>query len=266
MSRRAMRETLLTALKAGGEHLKRGLGRVSVRYKKLGRANAVTPVDHASEQAILDVIRRRFPGHDYLAEERGTSRTGSPYLWVIDPLDGTLNFAHGLPVCCVSIGLVERGRAVLGGVYDPFRDETFFAERGRGATLNGRRLRASGVRAVEGSLLVTGFPYDRNRRAALYAGIVRDFLRKAQDLRRSGSAALDLAWVAAGRYDGFWEFSLSPWDVAAGRLLVEEAGGRITDFSGTPWGPVEEWGRQTLASNGKIHSEMLRILGPRARR
>lgn len=263
---RAMKETLLAALKAGGKHLRRGLGRVSVQYKEFGRANAVTPVDHASEQAVLDVIRRRFPRHDFLAEERGTSRTGSPYLWVIDPLDGTLNFAHGLPVCCVSIGLVERGRPLLGGVYDPFREELFFAEKGGGARLNGRRLRASGVKSVEGALLVTGFPYDRNRRADLYAGIVRDFLRRAQDLRRSGTAALDLAWVAAGRFDGFWEFSLSPWDVAAGRLLVEEAGGKVSDFSGKEWGEVESWGRQTLASNGRIHAEMLRVLGTRARR
>lgn len=264
MSRRVQLSTLVSALRAGGRHLVSGLGRVRVRWKAHGRGNAVTSADHASEGAVLAAIHRRFPRHDFLAEERGARRTGSPYLWVIDPLDGTLNFAHGLPQSCVSIGLVENGTAVLGGVFDPFRRELFLAERGRGATLNGRRIRVSRVPSLSGALLVTGFPYDRNRRAELYAGIVRDFLRRAQDLRRSGSAALDLAWVAAGRYDGFWEFRLSPWDVAAGRLLVEEAGGKVTDFKGSEWGEVEGWGRQTLASNSKTHGGMLRVLGRRA--
>lgn len=265
MSSPAFRRTLVAALKAAGARLKRGLGRVSFGFKASGRANVVTPVDHAAEQVILDAIDRRFPRHDFLAEERGGRSTGSDYLWVIDPLDGTLNFAHGLPLSCVSIGLLQRGCAILGGVYDPFRGELFIAEAGRGASLNGRRMTVSRVKRLSGALLVTGFPYDRDKRAALYAGIARDFLRRAQDLRRSGSAALDLAWVAAGRFDGFWEFRLSPWDVAAGRLLVDEAGGRVTDFSGRAWGAdPTAWGRQTLASNGRVHAEMVRVLKPRA--
>lgn len=266
MSEQVMKRILIEALKAGGAHLKRGLGRSSFRYKDSGRANVVTPIDHASEQAVLDVIRSRFPSHDFLAEERGGRRSGSPFLWVIDPLDGTLNFSHGVPVSCVSIGLVKNGRALLGGVFDPFRDELFLAHKGHGTTLNGRRLRVSRIPKLAQGLFVTGFPYDRDRRAALYAGIVKDFLEHGQDLRRSGSAALDLAWVAAGRYEGFWEFSLSPWDVAAGRLLVEEAGGKVSDFSGRPWTDVATWGRQTLASNGKVHAGMLSILKKRAAR
>lgn len=267
MSGGALKATLKAALVAGGERLKRGLGRVSFSYKDSGRANVVTPADHASEKAVLETIGRRFPRHDFLAEERGTRSTGSDYLWVVDPLDGTLNFAHGLPLCCVSIGLVHRGAAILGGVFDPFREELFLAEAGRGATLNGRRIRVSAVKGLTRSLLVTGFPYDRDKRATLYAGIVRDFLERSQDLRRSGSAALDLAWVAAGRFDGFWEFRLSPWDVAAGRLLVQEAGGAVTDFTGKDWGgDVATWGRQTLASNGRVHAEMVRVLRSRARR
>lgn len=263
---RALRAALVSALRAGGRRLKLGLGNAKVEYKA-GRANIVTPVDHASERAVLAVIRRRFPEHDFLAEERGTRRTGSDYLWVIDPLDGTLNFSHGLPVSCVSIALAVRGKPLIGGVYDPFRDELFVAEAGGGATLNGRRISVSRVSRLDDGLLVTGFPYDRDVKADLYAGIVRDFLRRCQDLRRSGSAALDLAWVAAGRYDGFWEFRLSPWDVAAGLLLVQEAGGRVTDFSGKPWGrAVEDWGRQTLASNGRVHGGMLGVLKPRLRR
>ena len=260
MSRAALRRTLVQAIRAGGAHVRRGLGRARVRYKE-GRANVVTQVDLAAEKAILGVICRRFPDHDFLSEERGTRRSGSAIQWVIDPLDGTLNFAHGLPVSSVSIAAVQDGRPVVGGVYDPFRDELFLAEQGRGATLNGKPISVSRVPKLYGSLLVTGFPYDRDKQAALYAGVVRDFLTRAQDLRRSGSAALDLAWTAAGRYDGFWEFHLHPWDVAAGLLLVEEAGGRVTDFRGKPWGTrVEDWGRQTLASNGRVHPGMLSVL------
>ena len=259
MNRSLLRRTLVDALREGGKHLRRGLGHARISYKA-GRANVVTQVDLASEPAVVGVIRRRFPTHDFFAEEKARTSTGSDFVWVIDPLDGTLNFSHSMPVCCVSVAAVERGRAVVGGVYDPFREELFLAEAGHGATLNGRPMSVSRARRLGDSLLVTGFPYDRDKRAGLYSGIVRDFLERGQDLRRSGSAALDLAWTAAGRYDGFWEFCLAPWDVAAGRLLVTEAGGRVTDFSGKPWGTVDTWGRQTLASNGRIHPAMLTVL------
>jgi myo-inositol-1(or 4)-monophosphatase len=186
-------------------------------------------------------------------------------MWVIDPLDGTTNFAHTNPVCCVSIGLVdgEAGRPVLGGIYDPFRDELFVAERKKGATMNGRRIRVSRTGNLEEALLVTGFPYDRQQHAEFYTKLYAEFMRRCHDVRRSGSAALDLAWVSCGRLDGYWEFKLNPWDVAAGRLLVEEAGGKVSDFSNRPWASLADFGKQTLATNGRIHARMLKLLPPK---
>lgn len=255
----ALRKTLITALRAAGREMRRGFGKAKVSYK--GRANPVTEADLAAEEAILSTILARFPDHDFLTEERAPRFTGSDYLWVIDPIDGTLNYSHGFPHSGASIAVVRRGVVVAGGVYDPFRDELFLAERGRGATLNGRIIRVGPTKRLREALLITGFAYDRHLRAARYAGFVREFLKRAADLRRSGSAALDLAWLAAGRVDGFWEFHLSPWDVAAGKLLVEEAGGRISDFRNKPWSAdPRAWGRQTLASNGRIHKSMLRVL------
>jgi len=250
--------TLRRALREAGAILRRGFGKVTLRYK--GRADIVTESDQASERRILGLIRSRFPDHDYLAEESRPRATGSEYLWVIDPLDGTTNYAHGFPVCCVSIGLLHRGEPLLGGVYDPFRDELFIARRGAGTTLNGRRIRVSGQRRLEQSLLVTGFAYDRHKLSRYYLEFYRVFMERCHDVRRSGSAALDLAWVAAGRLDGYWEFHLKPWDVAAGMLLVREAGGTVTDFSGKPWAAPESFGHETLASNGRLHPRMLRLI------
>lgn len=248
------------ALRAAGGCMRRGFLKAKVSYK--GRANPVTEADIAAEQAILDVVLRRFPDHDFLTEERAPRSSGSEYVWVIDPIDGTVNFAHGLPHCGASVAVTRRGEVAAGGVYDPFRDELFMAVKGRGSFLNGRRIRVGPAPRLKDALLITGFAYDRHKKASLYSGFVRRFLQRAQDLRRSGSAALDLAWVAAGRLDGFWEFHLSPWDVAAGRLLVEEAGGKVTDFRGRPWGTdLRTWGRRTLASNGRIHRQMQRVLG-----
>lgn len=251
-------KVLATALKRAGRVLRKRFGKVAMGYK--GRANLVTAADLESQEAVLETIRRAFPEHDYLAEESASKKTGAEFLWVVDPLDGTTNFAHGYPVGCVSIGLLRGGVPVLGGIYDPFRRERFTARRGRGARLNGRRIRVSPARAVSESLLVTGFPYDRAERSRFYVEFYRSFMTSCHDVRRSGSAALDLAWIAAGRADGFWEFNLSPWDVAAGALLVAEAGGTVTDFRGRPWRGLEDFGRQTLASNGRIHSEMLKTL------
>ncbi|MBI5595896.1 MAG: uroporphyrinogen-III synthase [Elusimicrobia bacterium] len=251
------------ALRAAGRHMRAGFLTAKVSYK--GRANPVTEADLAAEQAILDTILGRFPDHDFLTEERAPRASGSEYVWVIDPIDGTLNFAHGYPHCCASVAVTRRGTVVAGGVYDPFRDELFTAVKGKGSFLNGRRIRVGAARRLEDALLITGFAYDRHQKAALYTGFVRRFLERAQDLRRSGSAALDLAWVAAGRLDGFWEFHLNPWDVAAGRLLVEEAGGKVTDFAGRPWGELKTWGRRTLATNSRIHREMASVLRDRRR-
>ena len=246
------------ALERSGKILRKHFGRARVTLK--GRANLLTQADLESQKAVLALIQRRFPDHDFLAEESQRKLTGAEYCWVVDPLDGTTNYAHGYPAFCVSIGLLRRGKPYVGGVYDPFRDEAFLAERGRGARLNGKRMKVSATPKLEDSLLITGFAYDRAERGRYYLEFFRRFMERCHDVRRSGSAALDLAWVAAGRADGFWEFKLSPWDVAAGRLLVEEAGGKVTDFAGKRWSALEIFGAQTLASNGRLHAAMLKLI------
>ncbi|MDD5630282.1 MAG: inositol monophosphatase family protein [Elusimicrobia bacterium] len=256
-----LRRVLEEALDRAARVLRRRFGSVSIRYK--GPANLLTQADLESQEAVLDLIRRRLPGHDYRAEEKACRDTGSDYVWVIDPLDGTTNFAHGYPVACVSIALLRRGRPILAGVHDPFRGERFLAEAGGGTRLNGRPVRVSSVGSLARSLLITGFPYDRAERPGFYTAFYSSFMVRCHDVRRSGSAALDMAWVAAGRADGFWEFNLAPWDVAAGLLLVSEAGGKVSDFRGRPWGSLSSFGRQTLASNGRVHGAMLKVLAPR---
>jgi myo-inositol-1(or 4)-monophosphatase len=260
MNEQAMaRKTLFDALDAAGSVLKKRFGKVALKYK--GRANIVTQADLESQEAILKLVKSRLPSHDYRAEEAAVKDTGADCVWVVDPLDGTTNFAHGYPASCVSIGVVRAGKPWLAGVYDPFRDEAFTAEAGKGAKLNGKPMKVSKPKKLSEALLITGFPYDRSERSNFYIEFYRDFMTRCHDVRRSGSAALDIAWIAAGRAEGFWEFGLSPWDVAAGRLLVTEAGGKVTDFYGQQWGSdVKKWGRQTLATNGLVHAEMLKII------
>lgn len=229
-------------------------------YKLKGKGNLLTQADLASQKAALEIITQAFPEHDYLAEEESDHRTGSRYLWVMDPLDGTTNFAHGLPTACVSIALLKDGSPVLGGVIDPFRNELFMARKGHGATLNGKKIQVTKTAKLKDSLLFTGFPYDRYQRGHFYCEFIEDFLKICHDIRRSGAAALDMSWLAAGRCDGYWEFVLKPWDVAAGRLLVEEAGGKVTDFSGKGWTDINHYGAETLVTNGLIHAEMLRMI------
>lgn len=253
------REALLkSALLKSGSILRRHFGKVS--YKQKRRADLLTVADLESQKSILSAIRRSFPQDDYKAEEESEKLSGAEYLWVIDPLDGTTNFAHGYPVSCVSIGVLKRGEPRLGGVYDPFRDELFLAMKGKGAFLNGERMGVSKEARVSRSLLITGFAYDRAERADYYLRRFKAFITRSHDVRRSGSAALDMAWVAAGRADGFWEYELNPWDVAAGALLISEAGGKVTDLDGRPWTDWRSMGRRTLATNGKIHREMTSIL------
>ncbi len=219
--------------------------------------NLVTDVDRRSEKAIVDILSAAFPDHRILAEEGGEGVTKeSPCRWIVDPLDGTTNFAHGYPAFCVSIGLELKGRVVLGVVYDPLRHELFEAEASKGAFLNGERIHVSKVASLNTALLVTGFAYDRESRQRNLVHFSR-FALESHGIRRSGSAALDLCYVAAGRVDGFWELKLSPWDVAAGSLIVAEAGGRITDFVGNSF---KTDGAQTLATNGLIHQEMVEVL------
>ncbi|GAB4486175.1 MAG: inositol monophosphatase family protein [Anaerolineales bacterium] len=203
-----------------------------IDYK--GIIDLVTDVDRASEAFLLAEISRLFPGHNVLAEESGlTSNGAAEHLWYIDPLDGTVNYAHGIPMFCVSIAYAHQGQVVLAAIYDPMRDEMFTAERGKGSYLNGtRRLRASSQSEMQRSLLVTGFPYDAwNSAQDNFANFVR-FAKRSQGVRRLGSAAIDLCYVAAGRFDGFWEISLKPWDVAAGGLIAEEAGALVTNALG----------------------------------
>jgi len=249
---------LKTALLAGGAVLRRYFGRVT--YELKGRANLLTKADLSSQRAVIAVIKKAFPGHGFLAEEAGVRGCGEGPLWVIDPLDGTTNYAHTFPVAAVSIGFMAGGRIMAGGVFDPFREELFLAERGGGAFMNGRRIKVSAAPKLARSLLVTGFPYDRAEKADFYCSFFSKFMRISHDVRRLGSASLDLAWLAAGRTDGYWEFGLKPWDVAAGGLIVEEAGGKVTDFSGRPWKAIGGYGAQTLATNGRIHAEMLKVI------
>lgn len=220
--------------------------------------NLVTDADRAAEQCVIDCLKTRFPDHHFLAEERGHDNEGSsPYRWIIDPLDGTTNFAHGYPTYCVSVGLEYNGRCIIGVVFDPSRNELFTAIEHHGAHVNGRPIHVSDTQALDSSLLVTGFAYDIRETKRNNLDHFAKFALKAQGLRRTGSAALDLCYVAAGRFDGFWEVQLSPWDMAAGSVIAREAGGRLTDFSGKDLSIYEQ---ELVASNGRIHEAMLTIL------
>lgn len=234
---------------------------------KKGAIDLVTEVDLECERMCRDVIAERFPGHDVLAEEFGSvqaERAPSRWRWIFDPLDGTTNFAHGLPIFCASLGLEVDGRREVAAIYDPTRNELFTAERGAGAFLNGKPLAVSGTMAVSEALLVTGFPYDVHETMGPLVELFALFLGRARAVRRLGSAALDLCYVAAGRFDAFWEQHLKPWDVAAGALIVEEAGGRVTGMDGSPFDPAAA---HLVASNGHIHEEMTRLIAAfRARR
>ena len=239
-----------------GELLKERLhAHHTIDYK--GEINLVTEADHLSEALIVRRIGLEFPSHGILAEESPEIPNDSGCRWIIDPLDGTTNYAHGFPVFCVSIALEIDGVIRLGVVHDPMRDEMFMAEKGAGAFLNGERLLVSRVAEVSRGLLATGFPYDIRETRNNNLNYFRAMAMKAQALRRAGAAALDLAYLAAGRFDGFWELKLKPWDTAAGWLLITEAGGTVTDFNGGTYGLRSP---NLLATNGLIHKEMLRIL------
>jgi myo-inositol-1(or 4)-monophosphatase len=225
-----------------------------VTYELKGEHDLVTEADRASEQLVVDRLRSHFPSHSIVAEEGGGHTGSSEFCWYVDPLDGTTNFAHGYPVFCVSIALVRHdGQLEVGVLYDPTRDEMFSAERGQGATLNGKRLQVSKTKALAESLLGTGFPsHKRHKNPNIH--FYHQLTLRSHGVRRAGSAALDLANVASGRYDGFWEFNLNPWDTAAGVLIVQEAGGMVTRFDGTPFRLDS---REVLASNALIHQELL---------
>jgi myo-inositol-1(or 4)-monophosphatase len=225
---------------------------IKIEYK--GDADLVTAADRKSEALIRERIREIWPSHDVMGEEEGLRDTGSEFRWYVDPLDGTTNFAHGCPVFCVSMALEKNKQMIAGVCYDPTRDELFATERGKGAYLNEKTIQVSRIPKLAQSLLSTGFPsHKRHKNPNIH--FYHQITLRSHGLRRPGSAALDLCSVACGRFDGFWEFNLNPWDTAAGVLMVEEAGGRVTDFSG---GPFQLHSRETVASNGLIHDELVK--------
>jgi myo-inositol-1(or 4)-monophosphatase len=230
---------------------------LKIEYK--GEADLITAADRAAEKLIRERIAQKWPEHDILGEEQGLNDRGSEYRWYVDPLDGTTNFAHGFPVFCVSMALEQRrsgeqARRVAGVIYDPTRDELFSAGQGSGAYLNGEPIHVSKTPALKESLVATGFPSrKRHKNPNIY--FYHQITLHSHGVRRAGSAALDLCSVAAGRFDGFWEFNLNPWDTAAGVLIIEEAGGKVSRFDGSPF---ELNSRETVASNGLIHNELLR--------
>lgn len=229
-----------------------------IAVRKKGPIDLVTEADIASEKAIIESIRERFPDHECLAEESGLNRAApSAFQWIIDPLDGTTNFTHQIPIFCTSIAFAAHGETLVGVVLNPVSGELFTAVRGRGACLNGRPIRVSEEKNLSESLLVTGFPYDIRQDAGPALARLKNCLEAAQGVRRLGSAALDLCFLACGRFEGFWEENLKPWDTAAGTLIAEEAGARVTDFSGEPYALTK---KQILATNGLIHQEMQSLL------
>jgi len=251
-----LRDDAVEMAREAGAIVREGWGHAH-RPERKGRIDLVTEYDRRSEALLLERIAQRWPDHAVLAEESGAHRGGNRVRWLIDPLDGTTNFAHNYPFFAVSVGVEIEGVPVAAAVYDPTRDEMFAAARGEGATLNGAPIRVSDIERVESALLVTGFPYDVREHPERSVPHFQAVLQRAQGLRRDGSAALNQCYVACGRFDGFFESSLSPWDMGAGVLLVREAGGTVTRYDGRAF---EVEGKQILATNGRIHGEMQEIL------
>jgi myo-inositol-1(or 4)-monophosphatase len=250
------------AHRKGGRILRRHFRRLTrIDIKGRNDANLLTVADEESEAAIVATIRRHFPDHAVLAEESGESqpeKRRAATRWIIDPLDGTTNYSHGFPIYSISIAVEHEGEVVLGSVSNPQTREFFLARRGGGATRNGRPIHVSSTASLRTGLVVTGFPYDSRERADRYLGFWRAIMQRAHGLRRLGSAAIDLCYVAAGVFDAYYEESLNPWDWGAGALIIREAGGQVTDYAGRPF---EIDFNQCLASNGLVHNEMLEILG-----
>lgn len=252
-------QILRQAAEAGADQLRHYFNNPALKstVKSGGINDLVTEADHASDKAIIGVIRSHYPDHFILSEETGNVPANSDYKWIIDPIDGTINFAQGIPICCVSIGIEKNGEMILGAVYAPFLNEVFFAEKGKGATLNDKPISVSRQHELLHSCLVTGFPYSYIDRPNGPLQVFERFIRKGVPVRRLGSAAIDLCWVAAGRFDGFFEHQLNAWDSAAGYLLVQEAGGKVTDFTGADYNPYQP---HICATNGHIHSELLEVV------
>jgi myo-inositol-1(or 4)-monophosphatase len=241
---------------AGSDHL---------QIEKKGAIDLVTQIDRDVERMFRALVAERFPDHAVLAEEfeaRGDRQNEAEFCWVFDPVDGTTNYAHGLPIFCCACSLEQRGQPIVAAIYDPSRRELFTAERGAGAWLNGAPMRVSSADTLIDSLLCTGFPYTVHDEGEYLLGLFGDFIRRARAVRRLGSAAIDLAYVAAGRFDGFWEVRLNPWDISAGALLIEEAGGQVSTLAG---GPFDSRLGEIVASNGRIHPQMVETIRSRKR-
>lgn len=220
--------------------------------------NLVTDADKACEALIIKTIKSNFPDHTIISEESGTSEGESDYKWIIDPIDGTTNFAHGFPIFAISIAVIKAGKPIIGIVEIPYLRETFWAQEGSGAFLNEKQIEVSATKNIDESLLATGFPYDRNsERFKMAMRLHEKLYQPSHGIRRMGSAAIDLCYVAAGRYDGFFEYGLQPWDIAAGKIILEEAGGMVTNMDGSKLDPKKE---AILATNGRLHPEMLRVI------
>lgn len=251
------KQTLIHAAEKAAAILKEYFDKPYTISAKEGINNLVTEVDHKSDAAIIKIIKEAFPAHQVLSEEAGEIVQESDYKWIIDPIDGTVNYANAIPLCCVSIALEVKGKMEMGAVYNPFLNEFFFAQRGCGATLNDKLIAVSTKNEVAKSYLVTGFPYTyldaENGPLEVFARLIR----KGVPVRRFGSAAIDLCWVACGRVDGFYEHALHAWDSAAGYLIVEEAGGKVTDLDGNPYNPYQPG---IVATNGKLHDELLAVI------
>ncbi len=250
--------TKKSAIEAG-KIIKRYFGKTG--YSLKGKANPVTKADIESQKIIEKFITKNFPTDSIIGEEELLKLNNKKRLWLVDPLDGTVNFAHLFPHFSVSICFIENGIIKIGIIYDPIKNELFEAIKNKGAFLNGKRIKVSKTDKLSNSLLATGFPYDRAEKSEYYTSFYSSFLKLSHDIRRCGAASLDMAWVACGRLDGYWEFNLKPWDVGAGKIIVEEAGGKVTDFNFNIWGKKYEdilnWGKEVLVTNGEIHKEML---------
>lgn len=250
------KKTAIAAAKTTGLLLKKNIDKVH-RIEFKGAIDIVTEMDTKAENLIIKTLKSAFPEHGILTEESQEQKTNSEYRWIIDPLDGTTNYSHGFPVFCVSIALEKNGEIILGVVYNPMLNELFTAEKGKGAYLNNKKIKVSAIAELNKSLLATGFPYDVRTSEQNNIANFANFAVRAQAIRRAGSAALDMCYVACGRFDGFWELKLKPWDTAAAMLIVNEAGGMVTDFKGKPF---SFYSGETLASNGLIHAGMINIL------
>lgn len=252
-----MKNILLKAITESGNILEEYFQKDFKIESKDTISNLVTEVDKKSEAVIMEIIQSEYPGHFIMTEESGEIVTDSEYKWIIDPIDGTINYAHSIPICCVSIGLEKAGEIILGAVYNPFMNELFFAEKNQGAFLNDKKIEVSKEDDLRMSLLVTGFPYITSNEPDLQLNIFNKIVSSDIPIRRLGSAALDLCWTANGRFDGFWEFNLHAWDVAAGSLILTEAGGTLSDFNGDEY---SVYNKQILATNGKVHNQLLEVI------